>query len=940
MLQTHEKEVEDLKLEVKRKNIEVKTLKDEIDKINDELKSSFENYKKSASNVEKKNEELVSTLRSENQHLNLIVENLKKNLEDKEISYQLLNSNLNLEKRRKDQLEEFKKKILEISYKLNNGDKSFVENSKIFIQLTSLVDDATKLKEENLKIKNELYELESKSDLENEKFKDLKGLNESLQVEIASLKRTISEQSAYLAILSPSSETSLEKLNEKPTINRAKISEPKVKSLNVSTKSASPLSKEADNDKIEGLNRTINKQKFDIEKLTNEILVLSSQIECLEQNEKDLQNELLTSMQNKEDEIENMEEKISKLSKDKWKLENENEELNEKFNKKISEFNKAKEDEEHVQNLINEYNKFNRIDDKEYEKKESLASMLKWLQNQHTIPQNLAHKNQVLKQEIEKLKSNILKLEDDKEKFKVQKETKFEIFDSLSSLKKEHQKYKELEGEVTKVNNNEYELKEKLKNILFKLNEQKEYLAALKKDSNCDLNTLLSADSKLKDYENEKLQVEDQIEFLQIESADLEKKFLSKKEKLENLLNETEKELQIAQDKLEEVKQEFQNDSDDSVDGNIDSDRDIFFEASTKTSSVKTLSEPQNLIEDYEKLISSLQKTCRELEDMNSDLSCKYDNLLKVNNKLNAEYEGNDQLLNELQEKNSKIKQLEEEVIKTKEKLKRLEEDKKSLLLQKEKADVIMRIEKLKNLSDKPSENNYVPKKHFKPIFVERVESNVDDESNNISEIFFRERRENRRIFHSVLGLYFCLRKKFVIHNKETSKMNGHVPTEEEIENHSSINGCSTNHDEDFINALSNKCLETYSVLVELEEKSEEVSTNTANEYITELKHNFETFKDVLECLQRIMQAVLEDNLDKEKAAEMLEQPIEGLRGVKMKSNFIFKTSTPLGYKGKEKPKIRIIKNSESEQDDFLDTSSAAKLMALQNQLKVFYFSI
>lgn len=1072
------KETEDLKVKLEQKNADVKTLNEKIHAMSQQLNDSFEKYKE-ALKYDETNKEKLENLKSEKTQLENSVEKLKESLEEKELNYKLLNSNFNLEKRNKKDLEVFREKMVHLAGKtceeseLNNNES--IQNSKVVEHLKKAVEESEHLKNKNSSLKSKLNELELKSNIETDENKSLRFSNDNLQVEIASLKRTISEQSAYLAVISPSSNSSSHDEVD-TTLIKPQIESEIKQTSQFNENSKSPILEEGANDDVYESNKKVKRQQIEINRLQNEILILSSQIECFDQNEKQFLDRSRINMQRKEDEIVDLEIKVSKLNQKYSEIEEINLNMKEELKENNNKLNESQNLDQELNNFIGVYKSLSGIDyDQSKERQESLISMRKWLEEQNKVKEDLNRENEHLKQEVNILKSKTLELE--KKQREIEKDHTDKNVDNNAKLqncvfKLEHEvrKVKKLEEKIVKCDEEKKNVRYELDNVTRKLNETKETLKAIEKEHDSKVNELTADNVQLKSFEEEKQKLVDQLDNLNKECNKMKTTITIKNEKINYLkedmkiqINEikrkNEEALKEVEEKLEEMKKENEklkneclNQTKEEVElktiyensvekveklKNQLTNKEMEFndekyadaieiERQGKDEYIKLDAELQELVKEKNKSseeIKNLENLCKELKNINDDLNKKYSKLIEKNETLSEKYSCNEIMLKEYEKRNQMISDLREAMENTKEKMERIEEENQKLALQKKQADMMLKIEKLKNLSE-PTKNLSEPTKTFKISnisFDKQIvvplssmspccESNVDEDfddhfkdsddhlygamengfesldcSNEMENkltssdnqwVFNCSHRyitfmkaylssplcplkiENRRKFLDIIGIQSCLRRKLYLENtceeSKVSRMNGHSsPNNNHINGYddevTNINNPNNSLFEDFLNVLSTKCFECFSMMVGLEEKVDaflckihkdfgtEEDLVTFKETLSDLITRFTTHKNTLYRLRGLLQSVLDGQLDIKSVSEYLHQPLDDFAetSITMKSNYVFNATN---NKKTPQNRIRVIRNSSSDSDEranSADDASPQKLRALQNQLKV-----
>ena len=725
-----------LKNTLDKKSNEVKQLNDQVKDLGEQLEEAFTEFKRAINVMQSENAEEYNKLKAENKELRLVIQELNEALEEKDT---LISKNMEKqvasELKNSEHQDEGSQTDLEVNGDSKNSTIEKRTRSPIYEDLKNAMLESKALLQENNKLKKVLVEFENEkskividqdSELkrENEKLKDA---NDKLQFEVTSLKRTISEQGAYLAYLTPST-NDIERVifpteadSEKFMVKNSEFSD--------------AFAKEASE------NREVRNQRVEIEKLTSEVIILRSQVECLEK----MKEELLKSNEKEGNalnaKLQSLEKLYSDLSKKSAEKDDKVLELNVTLKDQQNELMAARRLENECDRLIKDYRDISgvlKLDDiSNSDRKVLLAEMRQWLRNlqsQSADQDNLKLENKKLLEETEKLKAELKKLYVANEDLSRQKdfhekdnETKLEaIQERLANESKEVVKLKSALAELNEEEMALREQLEKLKDQLTAKDEEKE---------NIERETILQTQSNFsKEYEDQLL---NQIENLTAQILDLKEQVKNKTEEIDNLRSEMLKQTEdlkvnlefyqnkaaddekAVDDKYRKLKEKYYNlltekesmekdhnlgiaELKSKLDLSMQDSRDL---SKTKDAYVDLNDKYARVEKDLEKLqlnlnivtaqhdkavetIVCLEKYCKELEELNGHLK----------EKSAASANSDNNIVSELREVNFGLL----------DKMNTLEQEKQKLIIEKEQTQLLLEMEKLRNLS--------VPGEHESPL--------------------------------------------------------------------------------------------------------------------------------------------------------------------------------------------------------------------------------
>ena len=730
--------VEELKKELREREEEVAALNGRVEEMKREVVESFENYKKAVEKIQQDQKEKVTDLEDEKQKLALEIEKLKEVLEDKDTSYQLLLSNLNLERKQKVSLEKFKERVAEMAR--HGRKKGKLEEWQVFEELRNKVEKAIKLENENLKIKNDLHELELEQETEREQWKKLQSLRDALQAEVESLKRTVDEQSAYLTIQSPRL-TSLQPPKEE-VLNAKRDFNVEVETTSAVC-SASPASDKHKDDP----NNTIKQQKIKINNLNSEILILTSQIECLEENGKNSQHRAQVAMKMKEKALEELEEHVSKLNQDYQKSLKVNQDLSETIETQKKRLEKVENVEKELKRVLCAYDRLSseRVGGS-MENEERLRCVLLWLEKQTTETHELKTENERLKKKSELFEARV---NDEKSRQEEGKERVQNTRQLLARLEEECGRLVKVDEEVSGIQEKEDRMKKKLNEATEARKDKEKRLAVLKRDPSCGVHELLAADGDLKKTKMEEEELCGQLKEMKVEVEKVEKLSEERRAEARKVMAEAKKDLDFSIGSYERLAGELKKKHREKMplkcgietlhskaetvskipesvtQMNKEEERE---EGEAREKEEETEKGKVRKLENEDSIVR-LERLCDEMKEENEELRRKYTNVLETNEILSEKFTKKESLQNEVEEKERLIGELRGDVEAAKRRLERVEEEKETLLLQKEKADVILKIEQLKNLSVCSSHDNHMPPSHFTFSPTDDWETDVDEAS-------------------------------------------------------------------------------------------------------------------------------------------------------------------------------------------------------------------
>lgn len=756
-----------LKITLDKKSNEVKQLNDQVKVLGEQLEEAFTEFKRAINVMQSENADEYNKLKAENKELRLIIQELNETLEEKDnFISKNIEKQLTSDMKSSEHQDEGSQTDLEVNGDSRNSTIEKKTRSPIYEDLKNAMLESKSLLQENNKLKKALVELENgKSKIvidqdselkqENEKLKDA---NDKLQFEVTSLKRTISEQGAYLAYLTPST-NDIERVIFPSAVNEKFMAKPNEVS-DVLVKDASE-------------NREVRNQRLDLEKLTSEVIILRSQVECLEKMKEELvkSNEKEGNALNAK--LQSLEKLFSDLSKKSAEKDDKVLELNVTLKDQQTELMAARRLENECDRLIKDYRDITgglTLDDiSNSDRKVLLAEMRQWLRNwqsQSAEQNNLKLENEKLLEETEKLKVDLKKLELANEDLSRQKdfhekenESKFgAIQERLANESKEVVK---LKSALAELNEEEMALREQLEKLKHQLTAKDEEIrtgeskaATMLKDvesENREIENKLRTQSNFsKEYEDQLL---NQIESLTAQTLNLQEQVKNKSEEIENLRNDMLKQtgdlkanLEFYQNKMADEKamdeecqklkekyynllaekETMENDHNlafaelkSKLDLSMQDSRDLsktkdaYMDLSDKYAGVeKDLDKLQlnlnNVTAQHNKAVEKivcLEKYCRDLEELNCHLKEKSASSADSDNKI----------VSELREANFGLL----------DKMNSLEQEKQKLIIENEQTQLLLEMEKLKNLS--------VPGEHESPLKSPQNDFSVFSKTNRAS---------------------------------------------------------------------------------------------------------------------------------------------------------------------------------------------------------------
>lgn len=728
-----------LKNTLDKKSNEVKQLNDQVKELGEQLEEAFTEFKRAINVMQSENAEEYNKLKAENKELRLIIQELNETLEEKDTFISKnMEKQLSSDMKSCEHLDEGSQTDLEVNGDSRNSTIEKRTRSPIYEDLKNAMMESKSLLQENNKLKKALVELEngkpktvidqdSELKQENEKLKEA---NDKLQFEVTSLKRTISEQGAYLAYLTPST-NDIERVifpseagNEKFMVKPNEVSD-------VLVKDASE-------------NRETRNQRVELEKLTSEVIILRSQVECLEKMKEELvkSNEKEGNALNAK--LQSLEKLFSDLSKKSAEKDDKVLELNVTLKDQQNELMAARRLENECDRLIKDYRDIAgglTLDDiSNSDRKVILAEMRQWLRNlqsQSAEQNSLKLENEKLLEETEKLKADLKKLYVANEDLSRQKdlhekdnESKFEaIQERLANESKEVVK---LKSALAELNEEEMALREQLEKLKYQLTAKDEEIRSgenktasmLKEMENREIENILRTQSNFsKEYEDQLL---NQIESLTAQTLNLQEQVKNKSDEIENLRSDMLKQtgdlkanLEVYQNRMADEqamdeecrklkekyynllaeKESLENDHNlafaelkSKLDLSMQDSRDL---SKTKDAYIDLSDKYARVEQDLDKLqlnlnnvtaqhnkavekIVCLEKYCRELEELNCHLKEKSASSSDSDNKIVSELrEANFGLLN---------------------KMNSLEQEKQKLIIENEQTQLLLEMEKLKNI--------------------------------------------------------------------------------------------------------------------------------------------------------------------------------------------------------------------------------------------------